>query len=201
MSEQPRSGRQEPSTDGWPARLIGERLRAARRRRDLTLDAVAAMAGYTKSFLSAVERGETSPSIGSLYRVCDVLGISMSALFEAPDSPDSNVVRRSQVRPRYLGGEGVANYLLTPGSERRAQLIEARLEPGGSPGLDLWSHRGELVVATVLEGSVEFRFAEGSTLLQAGDTIAYSPADPHSWRNPDPERPAVALFFELPAEY
>lgn len=194
-------GPRDGTGERWPARLVGMRLRAARQRRRATLDAIASAAGYTKSFVSAVERGETSPSIGSLYRLCEVLGISLSALFEVEKVPDSNVVRRAQVRPAYLGGEGVANYVLSPAAERRAQVIETRIAPGGSPGRELWSHRGELVIATVLEGAVEFRFTETSTLLRTGDTIAYSPADPHSWRNPDPERPAVAIFFQVPAEY
>lgn len=37
--------------------------------------------------------------------------------------------------------------------------------------------------------------------LPAGDTISYSPADPHSWGDPDDEAPAVALFFGMAAEY
>jgi transcriptional regulator with XRE-family HTH domain len=188
-------------TEGWPSRLIGQRLRSARRDRGLTLDAAAAAAGYTKSFLSAVERGETSPSIGSLYRICEVLGLAMAELFEAADRPESNVIRRADLRPRYLGGHGVANYLLSPASERRAQLIEVRIEPDGSPGPEFWSHRGDIVIATVVTGLVEFRFAHSTVTLRSGDTITYPPTEPHTWRNPDPGEPAVALFFQLPAEY
>ena len=47
--------------------------------------------------MSAVERGETAPSIGSLYRICEVLGVSMSTLFEAVASPDASVVRRAAI--------------------------------------------------------------------------------------------------------
>jgi transcriptional regulator with XRE-family HTH domain len=185
----------------WPAKLVGSRLREARRAQGLTLDAVASAAGFTKSFVSAVERGDTSPSIGSLYRICEVLGISMSALFETVDAPESNVVRRADVEGTYFGGEGVENYVLSPRTERRAQIIETHIAPGGSPGPEPWSHVGELVIATVLEGAVEFRFGERVTMLQRGDTITYSPAEPHSWGNPDDENAAVALFFEVPAEY
>jgi transcriptional regulator with XRE-family HTH domain len=189
----------EPA-ERWPARLVGGRLREARRARGLTLDGVASSAGFTKSFVSAVERGETSPSIGSLFAICDVLGLAMSALFETADAPESNVVRRAGVEGSSFGSEGVVSYRLSPRGERRAQVIETRIAPGGSPGTEPWSHAGELVMATVIEGSVEFRFGERRTTLRAGDTITYSPAGPHSWRNPDQERPAVALFFQVPAE-
>lgn len=197
----PRPRNAADEQERWPARLVGGRLREARRARSLTLDDVAGAAGFTKSFVSAVERGETSPSIGSLYAICEVLGISMAALFETEEAPESNVVRRAGVQGTYFGGEGVVNYVLSPRSERRAQVIETHIAPGGSPGPEPWSHPGELVVATVLEGTVEFGFGERTTTLRAGDTIAYSPAEPHSWGNPDLEHPAVALFFEVPAEY
>jgi transcriptional regulator with XRE-family HTH domain len=189
------------AAERWPAQLVGRRLREARHARGSTLDEVATAAGFTKSFVSAVERGETSPAIGSLYRICEVLGISMSSLFETVSAPDAGVVRRAEVQGTYFGGEGVMNYVLSPRGERRAQIVETRIAPGGSPGTELWSHPGELVMATVLEGSVEFRFGDRSSVLLAGDTIAYSPAEPHSWRNPDAVTAAVALFFQIPAEY
>jgi len=185
----------------WPAKLVGGRLREARRGLGMTLDDVAGEAGLTKSFVSAVERGDTSPSIGSMYRICEVLGIPVATLFETEERPESNVVRRADVRGVSFGGKGVENLVLSPRSERRAQVIETRIAPGGSPGPEPWSHSGDLIIATVLEGAVEFRFESHSTVLHAGDTIAYSPAEPHSWGNPDDVTPAVALFFGMPAEY
>ena len=77
--------------------MVGRHLREARLRGKLTLAAVASAAGVTRSFVSAVERGETSPSIGSLYRICDVLGISMSSLFESSGREGNTVVRRADV--------------------------------------------------------------------------------------------------------
>ena len=100
-----------------------------------------------------MERGETSPSIGSLYRLCEVLGVSIAALFETVPAPESNVVRRADVRGVSFGGEGVENYVLSPRAERRAQVIETHIAPGGSPGPEPWSHSGDLVIATVLEGA------------------------------------------------
>jgi len=195
----PTSG--DDTDERWPAGPIGARLRETRRARGLTLDDVAGAAGLTKSFVSAVERGETAPSVGSLYRICDALGISMASLFELVERESSAVVRRADVRGTYFGGEGVVNYVLSPRTERRAQIIETQIEPGGSPGGELWSHPGDLVMATVVRGSLEVRLGERATVLGEGDTIAYSPSEPHSWRNPDDRVAAVVLFFQIPAEY
>jgi transcriptional regulator with XRE-family HTH domain len=198
---QPISGERDRPDERWPAKLVGGRLREARQGRAMTLDDVAREAGLTKSFVSAVERGETSPSLGSLYRICEVLGLPVASLFETAAAPESSVVRRADVRGVSFGGEGVENYVLSPRSERRAQVIETRVAPGGSPGPEPWSHSGDLIIATVLEGILEFRFEGHTTTLEAGDTISYSPADPHSWGNPSDDTPALALFFGMPAEY
>ena len=205
MTEDPAAAPEQPGPSGdderWPVRVVGRRLREARRRAGMTLEGVATAAGVTKSFVSAVERGETSPSIGSLYRICEALGISMSALFDNVGGRGTNVVRRDEVEGTYFGGEGVVNYVLSPHSERRAQVIETRIAPGGTPGRELWSHPGELVMATVVSGALEVRFTDRLATLGEGDTIAYAPSEPHSWRNPDKLRPAVVHFFEIPAEY
>ena len=185
----------------WPARLVGGRLRNARQGLGKTQDDVAREAGLTKSFVSAVERGETSPSIGSLYRICEVLGCLSPRCSRRRRQPESNVVRRADVRGVSFGGEGVENHVLSPRAERRAQVIETHVAPGGSPGPEPWSHSGDLIIATVLEGSLEFRFEDHTTVLEAGDTISYSPAEPHSWGNPSDDAPATALFFGMPAEY
>jgi transcriptional regulator with XRE-family HTH domain len=117
----PNSRDKAEASERWPARLVGGRLREARHTRGLTLDDVAAAAGFTKSFVSAVERGETSPSIGSLWAICEVLGVTMSALFDTVDALASNVVRRADVEGTYFGGEGVVNYVLSPRGERRGE--------------------------------------------------------------------------------
>jgi transcriptional regulator with XRE-family HTH domain len=200
-SQPPVSRDKAEAPERWPARLVGGRLREARQGRDMTQEDVAREAGLTKSFVSAVERGETSPSIGSLYRLCEVLGVSIAELFETVPAPESNVVRRADVRGVSFGGEGVENHVLSPRAERRAQVIETHVAPGGSPGPEPWSHSGDLVIATILQGRLEFRFEDHTAVLEAGDTLSYSPADPHSWGNPDDEVPAVALFFGMPAEY
>ena len=143
--------------------------------------------------------GETSPSIGSLYRICEVLGVPVASLFETA-APESNVVRRADVPGVSFGGEGVENLVLSPRSERRAQAIETPSRRAGA-GPRPWSHSGDLIIATVLEGASNSALSGHSTVLRAGDTIAYSPADPHSGATPDDAAPAVALFFGMPAEY
>ena len=61
---------------------VGERLRSIRRLRRATLRTIAERAGVSESFLSQVERGKASASIGSLRRIANALGVAVAYLFE-----------------------------------------------------------------------------------------------------------------------
>lgn len=174
---------------------IGKRLRGIRAERGLTLQQVAAASGLTRAFLSQLERGETSASVSSLYRICAALGVGLQDLFEPPQS---SLVRASERRASFLGGTGVVDYLLTPESERRAELIETHLEPGGTADEELFIRPGDLVIAHVRHGKLEVRLDAELIALGEGDTLTFDPTVPHTWRNPSKRAKAVVLFVDLP---
>ena len=62
------------------ARLTGERLRAARRERGLSLGALAAAAHVGKGSLSEIENGVRNPTLGTLYALAGALGVPLATL-------------------------------------------------------------------------------------------------------------------------
>lgn len=181
-----------------PEADIGSRLRALRTQRGLTLEQVAGAAGLTRGFLSHLERGGTSASIGSLYRICDALGVEIGVLFE----PTGGTLTRQGTRePSYFGGQGVTDYVVTPPSERRVQVLETHVAPRGTPDRNLWAHSGDVSIAYVLSGELEIRFADHAVTLGAGDALTFSPAEPHSWRNPSRSDDAIVMWVMLPATF
>jgi transcriptional regulator with XRE-family HTH domain len=83
--------------DRTDANGLGDRVRKYRTDRGLTLTALAAQAGLSKSFVSSIENGETPrPSAKTLYAIAEVLGVTMSDLLgrrlltdSEPERPDS----------------------------------------------------------------------------------------------------------------
>ena len=61
---------------------FGEKLRAVRERKHLTLKAVAAHAKVSESLVSQIERNKVSPAIDTLLDIADALDISLEFLFE-----------------------------------------------------------------------------------------------------------------------
>jgi transcriptional regulator with XRE-family HTH domain len=182
---------------------IGAQLRAERMARQLTLQQVASAAGLTKGFLSQLERGESSASIASLLGLCAVLGIDIATLVQraAPAATASPVVRRAERKRLYLGGSGVEDFLLTPPGERRVEVFETHLEPAGSPSDTLYALDADFGFACVLKGSVDIVFESGAQRLNTGDSLTYSPREPHTFLNPSRSRSAVVLFMNVPAVF
>jgi transcriptional regulator with XRE-family HTH domain len=68
-----------------PEEAFGRTLRAARRERRLTQERLAFASGYHPVYVSQLERGEKSPSLGAIFRLCRAL-----------DLPPSELLRRSE---------------------------------------------------------------------------------------------------------
>ena len=178
---------------------IGPRLRARRLERGLTISEVAADAGLTAGFISQLERDLTSASLSSLYRICAVLELRVGDLID--DVPSGRLIRRDEQARCSLAMGDAEHLLLSSGDERRFHVTESHIPPGGSAGEELYTLPADVELVYVLSGSLELRVGEETHELEQGDTLTYSPRDPHSWRNPSETDEAVVLWTALPNPY
>lgn len=79
------------------ARRLGARLKTIRKQKMLTITQLALYTGLSVGYLSNVERGQSSPTVQNLSRICKELGVSMvDVLNEAPRSRD--LIRKDEAR-------------------------------------------------------------------------------------------------------
>jgi DNA-binding transcriptional MerR regulator/mannose-6-phosphate isomerase-like protein (cupin superfamily) len=175
------SGR--PATPPEPP--LGEKLRAARHRRGLSLKDASGLAGLSVSHLSAIECGTRNISLAGLQRLAVALGIQVSGLFGS--SGGTRRLVPAAARPVLdTGDRRVRIESLAVG----AQLLEPHMyqvEPGGgSEGS--YHHDGEELVY-VLRGEVEFWLNEVERhLVRAGDCLTFPSSLRHRWRNSGTQR-------------
>jgi transcriptional regulator with XRE-family HTH domain len=175
---------------------IGPRLREARRSRGLSLAALAEQSGLTKGFLSQVERDLTSPSVGTLLRLCRALELPVGHLFDGAHTPLVRAGERTQIA---FGGSGVSEFRLTPAEEPRAMLLLSEIAPGGGSGEDPYSLGSDAEIAYVLEGSLHIEVGGSVHRLSAGDALSFDASTPHRWHNPSAAMPTRVLWFLTPA--
>jgi transcriptional regulator with XRE-family HTH domain len=146
------------------ARQMGERLRQARRKQNITLGELSQETALSVSFLSRLERGETSTSIANLIMIATRLGISLHEFFEeAPDSGKGYILSRAQEREgkTALIAHGYS-YRLSTGDipDQQMSAFELSFPPGSKEQPALLTHDGEEVLY-LIEGSIEFHIERG----------------------------------------
>ena len=144
------------------------RLKAARTAQGLSLDAVAKLSGVSRSMVSQIERGESSPTIATLWNLTRALQVDFAGLLDSAPTPAQIEVLRAAEVP-------TINNL---GSGCRIRILSPPEEAGGM--LDSQPHtRGAREHLTVSQGTVELRSGDAVGTVHAGDTARY-PADvPH----------------------
>jgi transcriptional regulator with XRE-family HTH domain len=177
---------------------VGARVRSLRRERGLTIEQVASATGLTKGFISQLERDRTSPSLSSIARICDALGVRLSHIFEREPAPA--LIRRDerQVIDTYFP---TTNHLLSSRDEQRVQVIESEVAPGAGAGDELYSLPGEIEFVYVLEGTLELVVGEERLTLHEGDALTYELSKPHTWRNPSDSERLRVLWVAVPNPY
>ena len=171
---------------------LGERIRAVRKQRRLTLKELEVTSGFSATHISEIERGKTSPTIGALVRIAQALGKEPSYFLEEEQLCEVALVRRDDRKP--LPDESAARgEFLTPGIPGgRLNAYLLKVDPGRTRDFSYSAHPGE-EGAFVLSGSVEFMVGGEVHTMAVGDAI-HSPSErPHVFRNPGREE-AQILF-------
>lgn len=112
---------------------LGPRLRAARKRTGLSLRELGDRTDFSASFLSQVELGQTSPSLGSLQTISEALGLSLAELLAPAES--APVLRRSRRESHRSDWSKASAESLTPaGSDERLSAMLLKVDAGGRTG-------------------------------------------------------------------
>jgi transcriptional regulator with XRE-family HTH domain len=178
---------------------LGRSVRKLREERALSLKQLAAKALVSESFISQVERGVANPSVSSLRRIADALGTSIGALFEGRQG--NGIIVRARDRARLTHPQRRwHDYLLTPQSARRLQVILSVIEPGEGSGGQPYRHDSDEECVIVLTGRLEFRVDDESYMLEEGDSLTFESRLPHWNRNPGHTKTEV-LWIITPPSY
>ena len=178
---------------------LGERLRAVRQLRRLTLREVATAAGVSESFVSQLERGRSSASVATLQRLAAAVGIEISDLFAAEPQAGPRVLRREERQQLEWGHLG-RKALLTPKPFHSLEVVTAAFDPGGSTGDEPYTHGDSEELLLVLAGRIHLQLGSELLDLSAGDSVNYRSSTAHRVSNPGAE-PAEVLFVISPPSY
>jgi transcriptional regulator with XRE-family HTH domain len=178
---------------GTSERQVGALIRDLRTEQQLSIRTLAAKAGFSPSFISQVENGQTSPSIASLEQIAQVLGVTLGQFFQRLAGNPTRIVRadeRIEVRSAWSRAKVEALGPAEPGQAIEPLLIT--LEPEGRSASQPYAHRMD-EFAMVLSGTVRLHLDGSEHRLGEGDAVTIPAATLHHWENAAP-KPAQVLL-------
>ncbi len=172
--------------------ITASRLRTAREKRRLSIRSLARIVGVSPSLISQIETGKANPSVGSLYAIVTVLGISLDELFpdrqeshagaEIPAATSAGVVLRAHDRPKIDLAGGAHWERLSPRREPDVEFLHVTYDVNGStcPPDALTTHSGR-EYGLVLSGQLGATIGFETYHLLPGDSIVLDSTTPHRY--------------------
>jgi transcriptional regulator with XRE-family HTH domain len=162
---------------------IANTVRALRAELHMTLEELAAKSGVSRSMISLVERGESSPTAVVLEKIATGLNVSLATLFEESRGPVNPVSRRSDRTPWRDPQSGYVRRNISPAYFRSpVQIVEVDLPAGKNVAYEsgarevsihqqIWVQEGKVEVTV---GNVTYRLSEDDCLaMQLNEPIAF----------------------------
>ena len=178
---------------------IGQKVRQIRLEKKLTLQAVAEVTGFTKSYLSMVELEKKSPPIASLSKIAHALEVDISDFFDEK-RPEERItlIRREERKPVVRNGTafGYKYESLAPAMKWRKRMepfiITYPSSNKGSSKKEHWfDHEGEEFFF-VLQGTINIFFGDKKYVLRKGDCVYFDSSISHRGEGGG-KKPAIAL--------
>ncbi|VXB41550.1 Transcriptional regulator, XRE family with cupin sensor [Arthrobacter sp. 9V] len=178
------------------ATAIGSRVKHERLTRRMTLDQLAEAAGVSRRMLINVEQATMNPSVGTLLRISDALGVGLPDLVQSPEPKAVKVTRTGEGAVLWsseAGGRGI----LVGGTEppEVVELWDWTLGPGDEHASEAHTS-GTKELLQVQQGTVTVGVAEQTFVLEVGDSVTFPGDVAHSYSNSTTElaRFSLAVF-------
>ncbi|MBN9530631.1 MAG: helix-turn-helix transcriptional regulator [Alphaproteobacteria bacterium] len=180
-----KAGQAAEALSPYETEQVGERLRALRLGRALTISALSELSGVPSSTISKIENGQLRPSLVHAINLAEALEENLGFLISRyRDRPEPVVVVRARERSTiHYGDMGLT--LQDLNGHFKPGVLESRvgiLEPGAHSGIDAMTHQGE-EFCYVIAGAIRYRVADEIVELTAGDYLQFKSDIRHSWEN------------------
>ena len=166
---------------------IGPKIRDGRLKKGLKLKDVASATGLSVSLISKVENNNTSPSLSTLIKLSNFLGMDASYVLGESENKRGSVVCHKEDRKVWTSDDYKIHFeLLNPSlRSKRFEVVQARIERFEVPA-ERYTHEGD-EFGLVLEGEIKVELGDEVHLLKEGDTIYFRSTVPHAIYGVDPE--------------
>jgi len=173
--------------------IIGNKLKDIRNKRNLSLDEVAKLTGVSKAMLGQIERGQSNPTVSTLWKIATGLKVSFS-LFIDENQDDLKVIYQNDITPIIEDNNRMKLYPIFPFDANKGfEIFTIELESGCNH-ISNPHNEGVEEYIIVTEGEIEMNINSKKFILQKGNSISFMANKPHIYRNTSEDR---AIFQNI----
>lgn len=179
--------------------LIANRVRELRNTLGLSLDALAKRSGVSRSNISLIERGESSPTAALLDKLAAGLGVTLASLFQDSKAPAAEPSPMARMAEQPVWTDPASGYVrrnLSPAARSPIQLVDVTFPAGQRVAYDSVAREIDIHQQIwMIDGAMEMTVGDEHWRLETGDCLAMRLDRPIGYHNPTlaPARYLVAL--------
>lgn len=173
--------------------IIAENLKRLREEQKLSQGQLAEKAGVSKVVISQIEKGDSNPTINTIWKLTGALGLPYTSLLE-PGNVQTQIVRKCDISP--LSEDRYHIYPYYPKNAiRNFEVYQIEVEPGCEhPSIGHSKDSFEYVM--VMEGNLEIRIGGEIYRLAKDDALMFEASVPHSYINQTAHLARLALIIQ-----
>ena len=162
--------------------LIAYNLKELRTERNLTLGQLAKLAGISKAVLSDIEKGESNPTINTIWKIANGLNVPYTKLMEGIEK-EATLVRKDEPVMQTGESEHYRVYCYFGSSPvRNFELFYVELDPHSSNASIGHSEKAQEYIY-VVQGELSLCTDAGDYVLNVGDSLKFDSSIGHTYEN------------------
>ncbi|MGE7840887.1 helix-turn-helix domain-containing protein [Lysinibacillus sp. NPDC093712] len=179
--------------------IFARNLKAIREKEKLSLEKVSQLCGVSKTMIGQIERGESSPTLTTIWKIANGLKVSFTSLIHQPQT-DTEVVLKKDIQ---VLSEDNGKYRVYPNfpfqEDSRFEIYTIEIDKDGK--LSAEAHKeGTEEFITVFEGELMIRVNDNEYILKNGDSIRFKADRPHFYRNTSNTLTKLGMTIYYPNE-
>lgn len=173
---------------------LGDRLRDARHKKGWSLRALGERTGFSASFLSQVELGQSSPSLASLEKIAGALDLSLSRVITEEAEPSALLRKAQRGGIRSEWSKAYVESLVPVGWDEQFEALLLRIEAGGRTG-ERRVGAGSKLFAYITSGRARLTLSQPveELVLEQGDSVAIDGPRGACWETHDDETSEIVV--------
>lgn len=162
--------------------IISSNLKKLRSDRKLSLSNLSKLSGVSKVMIGQIERGQSNPTINTIWKLANGLKVPYTALIDEPKSNTTLIKNDDSIKQHSQDGNYRIYCYFSTKRERNFELFRVELDSNSFYTSDSHGENEEEYIL-IFKGELTLETNNKRYVLKPGDSISFDPSKTHTYIN------------------